>query len=173
MTSVFAIFLLALTTPNLTTEKEIDQFQEESINYLDTDLDQAMEMIDHSIEEAQDIGYYYGEAYGLYLKAYINRVQDDLGKAFVVNLKALHAIQFLDDERAIDTKVRLYVNTGEILKKHFQYKEAIQYYSEGLEIAKEHDLDEWVVNLTYNIGNAHRWLLNRPLRTSKWGVIGI
>lgn len=157
MTGVFAIFLLALTTPNLTTEKEIDEFQEESINYLDTDLGQAMEMIDHSIEEAQDIGYNYGEAYGLYLKAYIHRVQDDLGKAFVVNLKALNVIQFLHDERAIDTKVRLYVNTGEILKKHFQYKEAIQYYSEGLEIAKEYDLDQWVINLTYNIGNAHRW----------------
>lgn len=112
--------------------------------------------INQSITASQEIDYEYGEAYGLYLKAYVHRTQDDLGKAFVVNLKALSILNSMKTSRAIDTQVRLYLNSGEILKRHFKYEEAIQYYIEGLKIAEGNNLENWIIDLTYNIGNAYR-----------------
>jgi len=150
------IFLAFTTQPFLSTETAIDQFQKETINYLDSDLDNCLFRINQSITASQDLDYDYGEAYGLYLKAYVHRTQDDLGKAFVVNLKALSILNAMMTSRAIDTKVRLYLNSGEILKKHFKYDEAIQYYKEGLEIAQNNNLENWVIDLQYNIGNAYR-----------------
>jgi tetratricopeptide (TPR) repeat protein len=133
---------------------EIDQYNQGTIDLLN-DLDSCLVRVDYTIERAEDIGYEYGQGYALYLKGYIHRMQDDLGKAFLANLKGLNILAGNDDERAPETLVRLYLNTGEILVKHFKYSEGIQYYSEGLEIAKREKLNNWIIDLNYNTGNAY------------------
>ena len=134
--------------------EELDLYNQETIDLLD-DLDSCLLRVDYAISLAENVGYDYGKAYALYLKGYIHRTQGDLGKAFLANLKGLSILQHEHDERAPETLVKLYLNTGEILEKHFNYEEAIQYYSEGLAIAKKENLTEWIIDLTYNAGYAH------------------
>ena len=133
---------------------QIDQYNQETVDLLD-DLDSCLARVDYAIERAETIGYEYGQGYALYLKGYIHRMQDDLGKAFLANLKGLNILAGNDDERAPETLVRLYLNTGEILEKHFKYEEAAQYYSEGLIIARRENLVNWIIDLHYNTGYAY------------------
>ncbi|MEO1256260.1 MAG: hypothetical protein AAFY41_15435, partial [Bacteroidota bacterium] len=158
----FLLLCLFTSASVFADQGSIDRYNEETIGLLD-DLDSCLLRVDYVIDEAESIGYKYGQAYAYYLKGYILRVQDDLGKAFLANLKGLNILQGVKDERASETLVRLYLNTGEILKRHFKYDEAIQYYSEGLAIAEKENLKKWIIDLQYNIGNTYKWNGNLSL----------
>ena len=64
-------------------------------------------------------------------------------------------MQNLRDERSPNLFINLFVNTGEILERHFNYEEAIQYYTEGLVIAHNENFNQWIIDLNYNIGYAY------------------
>ncbi|MEM6830156.1 MAG: tetratricopeptide repeat protein [Bacteroidota bacterium] len=152
------ILLLSLSATiycNANRRDEIDQYNQETIDLLN-DLDSCLKRVEYAIVQAENIHYDYGQAYGLYLKGYIHRMRNELGKAFLANLEGLNALKNMHDKRAVETQVRLYLNTGEILKKHFKYEVAIQYYTEGLALARKHNLTEWVIDLNYNIGSAYK-----------------
>ncbi len=130
---------------------ELDQYNEKTIALLD-DLDSCMLRVEYAVEQAEEINYPYGMAYALYLKSYILHEQNDLGKAFLTNLKALNILSDLQDERSSDTQVRLYLESGEILEKHFKYEDAIRYYKRGLEIAEQHDFSRLIMRTSYSLG---------------------
>ena len=137
-------------------EEEIDQYNDQTIDLLD-DLDSCILRIQYSIEQSESIDYEFGLAYAQYLKGYVHRMQDELGKAFLANLKGLHILEGVNDERAPETQLRLHINTGEILQRHFKFSEAIKYYSEGLKIAKSHEkLENWIADLNYNIAVSYQ-----------------
>lgn len=149
-------FYLFLSLISLAGRDELDQYNRKTIDLLD-DPDSSLRRVEYAIEEAKSINYDYGEAYAYYLKGYILRMQHDLGKAFLANLKGLNLLQGDTDKRTPETLVRLYINTGEILKKHFKYDEAIEYFLEGLKIAKKENLEKWIIDLHYNLGNTYKW----------------
>lgn len=150
----FIFFINASFSIYANSRDEIDHYNQETIELL-SDLDSCLIRVDHTIERAENIGYDYGLAYAFYLKGYIHRIQDDLGKAFLANLKGLSLLQEIGDKRAPETMVRLYLNAGEILERHFKYDDAIKYYQEGLEVAKKQNLTQRIIDLSYNIGNAY------------------
>lgn len=149
LTTLF--FLTIFISPKITTEN-IDQFNSQTNEEFDQGFHYSISRIDSAISLSQEIGYVYGEAYALYQKGYLMNESNENGKALIANLTALRLLERIDSDNAIDTKIRLHINIGLILHKHFKYDEAIQYYKEGLDIARENKLDNWVAELYYKIG---------------------
>ncbi len=147
------IFLVMTLTPSISPES-IDKFNKETIKFIENDPNVTFERLDSVIQMSKDIEYGYGEAYALYLKGYTHKINDNSGKAFLSYLKALDLLKGIDSDRAADTKSRLFIETGSILRVHFKYDEAIKYYDEGIKLAKEYSLERWIIDISYNKGFA-------------------
>lgn len=157
--SIIFIFTSFACYPS--SKSEIDQYNEATLTLLD-DLDSCLLRVNYTIKEAENIGYAYGQGYGWYLKGYIQRMKEELGKAFVANLKGLTVLQDESSKRASKTLVKLYLNTGEILSRHFKYEEANEYFLEGRAIAENENFDRWVIKFNYSIGVNYKKLGDLP-----------
>lgn len=151
-----ALLLLASILP-MQNREDVDQARFAAYDYLDQDqLDSAIMVMDEAILDAKKINYDYGTAKSIFVQSYLYRIDNQLGKSFELNLKALKILESTDDERTPTTLAQVYGNTGEILINHFKYQEAIKYFDQGLQIAIKYSLDERTQNLLYNRGYAYR-----------------
>lgn len=152
MRVVLCVFTLLLSSSLLWASKaDIDTLHNQAYELLDSDPDKALELSKQAETLAHDGGHDFLEANSLFIQAYLYRHKfDELGKAFVINLKALELLRPLEEEKAIKTYANILVNTGEILKQHYAYPEAVQYYDEGISIAIKHDLINTLMMLYYN-----------------------
>lgn len=152
---ITSVLLLLASFMPLQNREDIDQARFTAYDYLDQDqFDSAVLMMDHAITESERLHYSYGTAKSIFVKSYLYRVDNQLGKSFELNLKALKILELSDDERTPETLAQIYSNTGEILINHFMYEEAVKYFDKGLEISYKHDLMEQVEILSYNRGFA-------------------
>lgn len=151
-------FLLILSSIlPLGDREEIDQARLIAYDYLDNDhYDSAHWVMDLAIDASKRRGYDYGRAKSIFVKSYLYRVNNKLGESFELNLKALKILENCNDPRTPNTLAQLYGNTGEILIRHFKYREAIKYFEKGLEISINNQLDNRTQNLLYNRGFAYK-----------------
>ncbi|MEL7145337.1 MAG: tetratricopeptide repeat protein [Bacteroidota bacterium] len=154
--SLTALFFLTIFISPTIDEQMIDDFNRETNVSFGEDWKQDINRTDSAIHMARTIGYEYGEAYALYQKGYVQDEMNEAGKAFLSNLSALRLLEGRDSEKIAKLKIGLCINTGLILRQHFKYNEAIQYFNQGITIAEAYDLDNQTAELLYKIGNAYR-----------------
>lgn len=155
-TTLTTLFFLSIFIAPEITPEWIDQFNQRTNEQLDQNFEYSISRIDSAIILSQRINYTYGEAYALYQKGYLMNESNESGKALIANLTSLRLLEILEDADAIETRIRLHINTGLILHKHFKYDEAILHYNEGLEIAIANGLDAWQSELYYKIGYSYK-----------------
>lgn len=144
-----ALLLLASLLP-LDSRQEIDDAKYIIYDHLDNDrLDSAHWVVDQVIAQSESMDYNYGHAKSIFIKSYLHRINNELGESFVLNLEALRLLHDSDDPRTPKTVADIYISTGGILNRHYQYDQAIQYYDEGVAIAFQHDLNIRLTELTY------------------------
>jgi len=148
----------AVLNNSAVTEASIDVYNKQTNVVLEDNIEKTLLRIDSAISMSKNISYPYGEAYALYQKGYLLDEKNEAGKALIANLNALKILDALESERVAKTSVSLYINTGLILRQHFKYEEAIQYYKEGLKLAESYKLTDSKSRLYYKIGNAYKHL---------------
>ncbi|RED92828.1 tetratricopeptide repeat protein [Marinoscillum furvescens] len=132
----------------------IEALHEEAYGLLDDAPDRAMQLADEALRLAERANDNYLQGQSLFIKAYLYRQKDDMGKAFVINLEALEVFKRSSEPKALESRVKVLLNTGEILKKHHVYAQAIKYYNEGIALAKNEDWKRRLVKLHYNKASA-------------------
>ena len=162
----FGCAILYLLNTSATTKEQVIDLHERCYSYLDTNLDSALILSQEAEDISHEQEFDYLEAQSLFIKAYIYRVKDDMGKSFVTNLEALHILNTLETLDAIKTHVQVLLNTGEILKQHYAYAQAVEYYDEGINQALRYELTDWAQRLLYNkaVALKHYGALDEALR---------
>lgn len=154
---IASVLLLLASILPLQSREEIDQARFQAYDYLDQDqLDSAIMVMDQAIYAAKKMDYDYGTGKSIFVQSYLYRIDNQLGKSFELNLKALKILESSDDDRTPETLAQIYLNTGEILINHFKYHEAIKYFNHGLEISHTHNLQKQIQDLSYNLGFAFK-----------------
>lgn len=154
---ITSVLLLLASFLPLQNRDDIDQARFTAYDYLDQgQLDSAMVVMNLAIKEAQRVNYKFGEAKSLFVMSYLHRMDNQLGKSFELNLKALKILELSNDPRTPETLTQVYSNTGEILINHFKYQEAVKYFDKGLQVSSENQLEERTQNLLYNRAYAFR-----------------
>ncbi len=152
MFTSYILLFLASVLP-MDTRQDIDDAKHEIYRHLnESQLDSAHILVDLAIQKSEAVNYNFGKAKSIFIKSYLFRVDNKLGKSFILNLEALRLLRNDMDNRSPKTLADLYINTGEILSKHFRYDEAIQYYNEGIAIATRYGLKIREHELIYNKG---------------------
>jgi len=131
-------------------KSQIDTLHNQAYALLDSDPDKALVLAKQAEDLAHNRGLDFEEANSLFIQAYLYRENNELGKAFVINLRALEILRPLEEEKPKSTYVKILLNTGEILKQHYAYPEAVRYYDEGIPIAIENDFKNTLIKLLYN-----------------------
>ncbi|MCP4457523.1 MAG: tetratricopeptide repeat protein [Cytophagales bacterium] len=148
---VSSLFLLiCLLSAFGSSKDQIQSLHNQAYALLDSLPDQAMELAQKAETLANAKNLYFEEANSLYIQAHLHREKNEFGKAFITNLKALELLRPLDEQEAISTYISIALNTGEILKQHYAYPEAIQYYDEGIDLALTHNIHKSTLKLLYN-----------------------
>ena len=148
----FYVIVLGISNATLGAgEADINILHNQAYVLLDSNPDKALSLAKQAETSAHAKGYDFLEANSLFIQAYLYRHKfHELGKAFVINLEALSLLRSLKEEKAIKVYANVLVNTGEILKQHYAYPEAVQYYDEGISIAINHGLIDTLIKLYYN-----------------------
>lgn len=158
---ITSVLLMLASILPMDSREEIDDAKLKAYEFRrQNNYDSAHLVMDQAIASAKRISYKYGEAKSIFIKSYLFRRKNELGKSFELNLKALKILESSEDERTPITLAQIYGNTGEILINHFKYQEAIQYFDKGLQVAMKHNLDQRIQNLLYNRGYAFRKAAN-------------
>ncbi|MDW3195894.1 MAG: hypothetical protein R8G66_26200 [Cytophagales bacterium] len=152
---ITSVLLLLASIMPFNSKQDIDEAKYTIYDHLDAgNIDSAHFYVDRAISFSKSIDYNFGEAKSIFIKSYLHRVNNELGESFVLNLEALRLLTESSDKRTPKTLVDIYLNTGEILIRHYQYDEAIRYFDQGLVIALEHNLKVRTHELTYSKGEA-------------------
>lgn len=132
----------------------IEALHEQSYALLDKEPNKALELAEEALALAERKGDNFLQGQSLFIIAYLYREKEDMGKAFVINLEALEVLKRSKAPKAVESRVKILLNTGEILKKHHAYAQAINYYNEGITLAKKYDWKRRLVKLHYNKSSA-------------------
>ena len=152
---ILYLLLFAVAPVAQSSEKqEVEALHSEVYDLLDSNLDKALRLSKDAEIMAKEAGLDFEEANSLFIQAYIYRQLDELGKSFVINLKALEILRPLEDENSLITYVKVLLNTGEILKQHHAYSDAVRYYDEAIAIANTNDFSDRLTRLHYSKGMA-------------------
>ncbi len=145
-----------ITVPPDISDDYIDKLHGQVYELLDTDLDSAMSVSEKTLQYSKDNDYIWGEGNSLFLKGYIFEQRNELGKSMIQYLKAVSVLEKLDTYKAINTRIKLIHNCGVILKDHYWYEEALEYFDKGIELANTHTLDKRLLEIYYNRSDAYR-----------------
>lgn len=144
------LLLLSLHILQASDQVEIDTLHQRAYRLLDTDPDSAFVLAVGAEAKAVDRELDLEEAKSLFIQAYLYRQKDELGKAFVLYLKALELLRPLEAEQAVLNYVKILLNTGVILDLHYAYPQAIKYYNEGIRVAEQHRMNDRLLKLYYS-----------------------
>ncbi|WP_258100636.1 tetratricopeptide repeat protein [Marinoscillum pacificum] len=162
---LIALFSVLLSEVIASDKDIIVKLHDKCYSLLDNNLDSAIILAEQAEKLALQENNLFLEAKSLYIKAFAYDAKQDLGKSFVLNLKALELLNKLKSKQASDTRIEILNNTGLILKQHYVYSEAIKYYDEGIDLAIENGNMELLAPLYYNKALAlrHNNQLNEAL----------
>ena len=133
-------------------KRDILDLHNQCYSLLKTNIDSAIILSEVAEIEAAKLEDNYLQAQSLYIRSYAYKIKKDLGKSFVLNLKALEFLHHPDSDKTIKTKIELLQNTGLILKQHYAYSESILYYDDGIELALKNGINDniFLAPLYYN-----------------------
>ena len=147
---LYSVLITLAIGARASAKQEVELLHKQAYELLDTDLGKALLLSKEAEIVAKDAGLEFEEANSLFIQAYIYRQFDELGKSFVINLKALEILRPLKDDTSLITYVKILLNTGEILKQHYAYVDAVKYYDEAIAIAKKHQFTDRLIRLYYS-----------------------
>jgi tetratricopeptide (TPR) repeat protein len=136
-------FLALLLIPVLafsSSKEEIRAMHSTIYSLLDSDPDKAFQLSERTEKVAHDQGLILEEANSIYIQAWIfSNKRSEAGKAFILYLKALEIMKPVsnDTEESHQLYTDLLINTASLLREHFAYNEAIDYYDEALEVVNK------------------------------------
>lgn len=143
---------LVVVNANASTKRNIDQLHDHVYTLFKADLDSAMDLAMESLELSIDEDYRWGIGNSHFIIGYIHRKNNNLTKAFYSYLKASTALDELNDEKSIKTKISILINCGSILRKYYKYHEAVEIYDRGLNLA---GVDHPSLRLDLHYNKAH------------------
>lgn len=151
------LFLMLSVYPLYASDKAgIDSLHQQAYRLLDSNPDSAFVLATIAEAKAFSRGLKFEEGNSLFIQAYIYSQKEELGKAFVLYLRALEILRPLKAEKALLAYTKILLNTGIILKQHYAYPQAIQYYDEGIGIAWKQKFNERLLKLYFNKAEALR-----------------
>lgn len=150
--TVFLAIALILFTYSLSASNKnesIDQSIYESIRLLSTDVSLAEAAAIEALASSKDASYNLGIAKCNFLLGYIENGRGKLDKATIHFFESVRYLENEDSKEAWDYKVRNLQNIALIFRKHFQYDEAQNYYTEALEISYKQKFVDHQLELLY------------------------
>lgn len=117
-------------------QAHVEDLADQIYDYLDADVDKAIQLADSCLMLAKDNGLRLEEANTYFIKGYIYDEQNDLAKALIMYLKSSALLDELDSEESVDIQLSVLLNSGSILDNQYKYPEAIEIYDRGLALAE-------------------------------------
>lgn len=121
-------------------KEHITSMHEEAYTLLDNEYDQAFEIGVKTENLAHNAGLIYEEANSIFIQAWVlQNKKYELGKSFILYLKALEVIKESYSQSDDSRKLYLFLlnNTGDLLRDHYAYDAATNYYDKAIDIAKD------------------------------------
>ena len=146
--------LMASSSEGAQSRGQVDELHKIILTHLPEHPDSARLLTTQALHASEQLNYAFGKANSYFLQSHLYLLDEKLGESFTLNLQALKLLQELDSKQAIILQLKLYQNTGEILRRHYKYDEAIQYYDMGLDVAQKSHLNHRFIDLLYNKGFA-------------------
>jgi tetratricopeptide (TPR) repeat protein len=137
------VFLLTIATYASSIQESIRASHEHIYTLLKSQPDLAYQLSLEAEQNAQSAGLKFEEANSIYIQAWLLKSNmHEPGKSFVLYLKALELIKPIhsETEELTNLYIDLLENTGNILKEHYAYTEALKYYDEALIVSRQQDL---------------------------------
>lgn len=151
---------------------DLDLLHQQAYKLLEDNPDSAFALGVIAERKAVAYGLELEEAKSLFIQAYIYRQKEELGKAFILYLRALELLRPLKGEEARVNYTKILLNTGSILEYHYAFPQAIQYYNEGIHVAKEQGFSNLLVMLLNSkaMSLKHNKQLDEALIVIKQGI---
>ncbi|GAB4245127.1 MAG: hypothetical protein Tsb0034_23600 [Ekhidna sp.] len=128
----------------------VDQLHSKCYELFDVSYDSVLFVANEALKLSEKSGYSWGIANSYYIKAYVYDEQGDFSKALLMYLNASSNIGELEDERSLKTSMDIALNIGSILRKHYKYNEAIDFYDDALSKADVNHFPSKRLKLLYN-----------------------
>ncbi|MFY0601714.1 MAG: hypothetical protein JXR03_18720 [Cyclobacteriaceae bacterium] len=144
MRKFFLLGLLLISISSFSISKEeIANTHKRIYSILNSNPDEAYRLSLEAEVQAEHEGLLVEEANSIFIQGWIHKKKrNELGKAFILYLKALEVLKPAYDESTASIKlyVDLLISTGNLLTEHFAFDEAINYYDEAIKLAGDNDM---------------------------------
>ncbi|MGB3467980.1 MAG: tetratricopeptide repeat protein [Cyclobacteriaceae bacterium] len=179
-----------------TTKEQVEGLFDKAYKTLDTHPDSSYIYAETALSIAESKKLDWHQANAKFIQGYIHEQKGQFSKAILLNLEAINILKELDDSRSKKDHVKLLINTGNILRKHLKYDDALKLYDDALRIAEESDFDgkeTRIIKVHYNKSITYREMGdlqnaieeakkcndlsvvhgNEPMMISSWNQLGI
>lgn len=143
---------------------ELAEIHDRVFSLLYTDPDEAYRLAIQAESMAHEDHLYAEEANYLFVQAFLNDTHYlEQGKAFILYLKALEVVKphYQESEKSLLVYRGLLMNTGNILKDHYAYDQAMEYYDNAIKLYSPTEPDASLVRIYHNradlFGEMENW----------------
>lgn len=157
--AVFSTLLVLFTSNSRTSEDYVERLFDKAYATLDSDSDSSYYYAENAYMIAVNKDLKWHQANAKFIQGYVYEQNGQYGKAILLNLEAIYILKDLYDSRSKKDHVKLLINTGNILRKHFKYDDSHNMYDEALKIASKYSFpgkEERIVKIHYNKAAAYR-----------------
>ncbi|MEL6561471.1 MAG: tetratricopeptide repeat protein [Bacteroidota bacterium] len=157
--AVISSLLVLFTSNSNTSEVYVEGLFDKAYATLDSNSDSSNYYAERAYAIAVNKGLKWHQANSKFIQGYVHEQNGQYGKAILLNLEAINILKNLSDDRSRKDHVKLLINSGNILRKHFKYEDAHNMYDEALKIASQYPFkgkEDRIIKIHYNKAATYR-----------------
>lgn len=155
--------ILAVLSPLLTliigntqsTEERVERLFEQAYELLDSNPDSSYYYAETAFAIADRNNLEWHQAKARFIKGYICKQKGQFSKAIILYLESIDILENLDDQKSKEDHVKILVNCGNILKNHYKFEDAHQFYDRALKLAEQISFKEQILKVHFNKSMAY------------------
>ena len=153
--AVLSLLLVLFVGNSQSTKEHVEGLFNKAYATLDTYPDSSYYYADMALSISEGKGLEWHQAKAKYILGYVYKQKGQFSKSIILYLEAISILERLDDQKSNKDHVKIIVNCGNILKNHYKFKDAHQFYDRALELAIKIGFNSQILKIHFNKSMAY------------------